>query len=77
MTEEAEAPECCHPETRIKESRWVETKAGWLGVRRRRQCRECGAEFRTIEIPMIEYFPENTELNELSLKKFETRPRSE
>jgi transcriptional repressor NrdR len=37
-------PACRHPESRV-----LETRAGSYGIRRRRQCHECGYRFTTME----------------------------
>jgi transcriptional regulator NrdR family protein len=64
--------ECSHISTQIETSRWVVTLAGWLGVKRRRKCRACGARLDTIEIPTIEYFKDG---EEVPLKTFRMKPK--
>ena len=54
--------ECTHTETVIVDTRWVITLAGWLGVRRQRKCRACGARLDTMEVPVAEYFADGVEV---------------
>jgi transcriptional regulator NrdR family protein len=63
--------ECMHTITYVVNSRWVVTLDGWLGVKRRRKCRACGAELFTVEIPIAEYFKGK---EEVMLTTFRLKP---